>query len=146
MKETLTDQKLIQALPLSFDFYEMGQIQSLLTEPEELPLDATGIAYRFSGDCTAWLILLFESSLDASLYSEVGNVLASQTANSLAKSEGLGVMTSPPIFLNETQVSSIRRRIQGRIVQKTYGHFSKGGVIPIHLLLFSNLSEETGNA
>jgi hypothetical protein len=137
---------LIDALPVSFDFYGMGQVQSVQTESEEFFLDATGIAYRFSGDCNAWMILVFESTLDASLYSEVGNILASKTATSLEKTEGIGVMTSPPIFLNEAQLSSLRRRSQGLIVEKTYRHFAKEGTIPIQLLIFSTFIEETGHA
>src|SRR4051794_39611054 len=82
------------ALPDQFEFYHLGQVSQ---QPSHAHLDEVcAIAFYLSGDVEAIMILLFSKQLDSSLYSELGNILASQMATQLSNKSGMDLHISPP--------------------------------------------------
>ena len=145
---------LLQALPDTFDFYTMGQIQSLPSDSLNPGQDSLlntpwdtfdlTIAFRISGELSAWMVLLLEQPLDYSMYSEVGNVLASRMASQLNASHGWGIQISPPISLTAIQLETLKK--QRCLIRKSYGHCTKTGIVPITVLILSGGSEDVGHA
>ncbi len=125
------------AFPEQFDFYHLGQVSAAPGNEDvspELFEDQAVISFAFHGDFNGVLFLLVEDSLDRSLYSEMGNLIASMIANRLAAPDGIGVMPSPP---REIPVETARRTasIAGVSLRRDYFHQTGKSVIPVTALL-----------
>jgi hypothetical protein len=137
--------QLAGALPQSFEFYNLGQV-SLTESTQTFPTqDCTAIGFRLYGDVTALLILLFPLGLDVSLYSEMGNILASRIANQLTSHNKMEVMVSPPSPISEDQFEQLIRRTTG-MIRRSYVHLYKSTVIPVETVILPSPSEGTGYA
>jgi hypothetical protein len=140
--------ELTSALPEGFSFYHLGQVEPLPTSgrldhsPSIYP-DSIGVAYRIQGDLRGLFIIVLDKGLDVSIYSELGNILASRLASNLSSSEdGLEIMISPPHVLNHSQLERLMRS-QHPVIRKTYTHFDRNLSIPIQTLIL--LTPEDGN-
>ncbi len=136
--------QVMNALPQQFDFYHLGKIQ--LQGTEIFIENTQSIGFQFIGDLSAWMIVFFQSTLDASMYAEVGNLLASQVATQLYFKNGLEVMISPPQSFTQAQVQSLCHSSVSEIRRQTYCHFYQNSVIPIETWVISVARELKGHA
>ncbi len=141
--------KWADALPESFKFYHLGEVKQTevdgILELEQQHI----IAFRFYGDTQGVMLLLFKEGLDQSLYTEMGNIIASRSAQALEEKNGLGVMITPPYILKK---SIAERLIENSdyCIQRSYHHKINGESIPVEVLIIphthSALSEGGGHA
>jgi hypothetical protein len=139
-------QPIFNAFPRAFDFYDLGPVQ--LQEPEESRSEEDailGIAFRIHGDFEAWMIVLVDTTLDLSTYSELANILASKIATHLNTADGLGVMISPPQILEPLQLAQIKKK-SSPVVKRNYSLFHKQFNIPIEIWVMPTSQEVMGNA
>jgi hypothetical protein len=142
---------LTQALPTGIDFYHLGRIELEQTSaPERLDL-ATGhfgIGYRLEGEIRGGIVLCLGEGLDVSVYSEAGNIIASQLASALSAERQLEVSISPPRVLTSQQFRSLLA--SGIATLRTYihrqGHPPGNEAVTLRVLLLPDFSEVTGNA
>jgi hypothetical protein len=138
--------QLVDALPQQITFYHLGEVILQGSQNQDLAdLDSQGVLYKFSGDFNAVLILLFARDLDISMYSELGNIIASQIVQQLSGAKDLDLMISPPQLLKEGQLKRITQN-NPTFVQRTYGHFYKNSVIPVEALVMPAPTEEIRHA
>ena len=143
MESTLDN--LALALPERFSFYHLGEIRQEASAPEFLQLhaldlsDQFAVGFRLSGDVQAALVLLLDEGLDVSMYSEAGNVLASQLVTELARGSELDVALSPPLTLRGPQLERLTRA-GGPSLSRNYLHAYGTNLIPMRVLLFSGTS------
>jgi hypothetical protein len=123
---------LVELLPQRFSFYEQGQvilqnsITSILepTTPSRLE-SRRGVGFRIfhlDNAPSAILIFLFDANEDESMYTEMGNILASKLCQSLSEQEKSEMMISPPIQLQARQLLRLSSQHTGtrRIYLHTY--------------------------
>jgi hypothetical protein len=107
-------QKIAQLLPESFGFYDLGLVQAQnINDKPVVPLDlekSRGVAFRvyhLDEGPSALLIFVFEDGLDPSMYTEMGNTLASKLCKNLSEQEKLEMMISPPIQLKSAPLKRL---------------------------------------
>ena len=138
-------EQLSEALPSSFNFYHLGKVE---LQPDLQPptYDALyGISFHLRGDLHAILVILLEKNLDLSLYSELGNILASKIANQLFVDRQLQVEISPPQTLSENQLASILQS-GSSTTRKTYVHRYENKIFYLETLFVPSPLEGIGNA
>jgi hypothetical protein len=156
-------------LPEKMPFYHLGEIilQESSSQAAWLWLDDEGssfIGYQILGEVRGALVLAFPKVLapqvpwtkDASsVYSELGNLLASKISTELSRHGAKDTMISPPIPLTKEMTSTLLKRAGlENSVQRRYLHLKKEFIVPVEVLLLprashlnENLtSEELGNA
>lgn len=101
--------------------------------------------FRILGEMNAFFVVLFDKSLDESTYSELGNVIASQTVSHLNTQEGMDLMISPPKVVTEEQFSKLLMN-GNQVIRKTYAHICGNVVIPVETLILPIVTEEMGYA
>lgn len=142
---------LAASLPEDLPFYHLGRLR-LLPETESAeavlkmdPPDLTSeraLAYGLHGDWRATLVALMDRALDASVYAEAGNLLASMLATALAKKMELEMMITPPRELGWAQLSPLLGRVA---LDRTYIHSPKAETaqqssplgVPIRVLILA---------
>jgi hypothetical protein len=137
--------ELSTALPREFDFYHLGQVS---IHEEIIPTDFSemkAVGFSFQGDLRGLMVLLFDEGLDASAYTEMGNVLAARIATQLSKERGLEIMISPPSAMPRERLEQLIDAGHV-IIQRTYMHRHSGLAIPIQALLLPATQQEAGNA
>jgi hypothetical protein len=118
-------------LPESFGFYGLGtvELQKKVGTTETLPLDfdlLRGVGFRvyhLDDAPSALLLFVFGADLDESMYTEMGNVLASKLCQNLTEQQKSEMMISPPILLKSQQL----RRLAG-----PEGKFAGAGRLYLH--------------
>ena len=143
MKDQNYTDRISSLLPDSFEFYDFGRVENqgeLSREKNEIHNEVVGVAFSIfpdgiglEGDFGGRKILIctFDSGLDASMYIEVGNILASRFATRLGEAASEGMMITPPQFL---QAAAVRRMIslEEKVVLRTrYVHTYNQTLIPI---------------
>ena len=137
-----------ESLPPSFDFYHLGRIE---LDDAKIPIDLEGhfaIGFRFEGEARGVLLLLVGEGLDASTYSEAGNIIASRMASDLYAHHGLDVTISPPHVLSDKQLKAVfaagTRPLSARAYVHRHRELGKLGV-PLQAVLLpaAPLSWET---
>jgi hypothetical protein len=123
---------LLEALPQGFEFYHLGRIE-LEARPTHGGDDNIAIAYRIEGELRGLLLLLLDETLDTSVYSEAGNIIASQLVSKLSDQEGLELTLSPPRILSSGQLRALRIQDheQPHAISRSYVH--RHGDRVIHL-------------
>jgi hypothetical protein len=101
----LTAMNLQDALPIAFGFYHLGHVE-MNTVPESSLAekiaqaswadDFAAVAFRLHGERKHVLVMLFDKDLDASAYTEMGNVIASRAAMRLSETGAFDCAISPP--------------------------------------------------
>jgi hypothetical protein len=147
---------LLQALPRGFDFYHLGRIE--LIDPSQTSGGATpenarnalamghfGIGFRLEGEAQGGLVLLVGEGLDASTYSEAGNIIASQLASRLSAEQNIEVTVSPPRILRGHTLKLLLASEEA--VVRLYIHRQDGLAIPLQAVVlpataFSPLGED----
>jgi hypothetical protein len=131
------------ALPDHFEFYHLGRVA---THPTGSLLDeGCGIAFHIEGDIRAVMIILFAKALDPSLYSELGNIIASKMITYLYQHHGMDLSLSAPQTLNQNQLNQILK--SGEIMaHRNYAHFCNDAIIPVETFVLAGLTETNGNA
>jgi len=138
------------AMPKEFSFYHLGSVEmqstrELETQNSELALDdLNAVAYSFQGDFRGVLVVLVEKGLDVSIYSEMGNILASRMATELMQ-DGYDVMISPPRLLQTEQLDKLMKTSLKKI-QGKYAHLYQNTTVPIDVLLIPFPTENVGYA
>lgn len=137
-----------KALPEGFPFYELGIVTAESTEKitliENSIKNCIAIGFRIYWETDAWFIVLFPQERDASLYTEMGNILASQFATRLSKDEDQELMISPP---QNISISLLKKWIKTNppITQKTYWHLFKGKSYPLQILVLDADGEKNSD-
>jgi hypothetical protein len=145
----LRSETLLAALPASFPFYHLGEVRAaegMAADQSAFDLSRSiGIGFSLLGDARGLILMVFNSTLDLSIYTEIGNTIASKIATQLSVSDGVGVMISPPRSLTPDQVA---RLMSGRtpLIQKTYTHVHRDDAVPILVWALPEIQEELGNA
>jgi len=129
---------LVELLPQRFSFYDQGQVtlqdshDSQDSTKSSLELSAPsrlesrrGVGFRIyhlDNAPSAILIFLFDANEDESMYTEMGNILASKLCQSLSEQEKSEMMISPPIQLQSHQLLRLSSQHTGtrRIYLHTY--------------------------
>jgi hypothetical protein len=141
--------KLLTALPDEFPFYHLGRVQKHvdLDQMIETRPDSCYLVFDFVGENRALMILAFDRGLDASIYEEIGNTIASQIADGLAEEEKRLVMPSPPRILEHEQIKKIIQSHQAKdFLRRQYFHLWKSLVINVEMLILPFSLEETAYA
>jgi hypothetical protein len=113
------------SLPENFAFYHLGTIQKQ-GEKNKAPAgentwdDLQIIAYPLKGDLDAVFLIAIEKGLDPSIYSEAGNIMASQLVTALDR-EGIDVLLSPPQVIEDERFVKLSENWR-TIVEKDYLH------------------------
>jgi hypothetical protein len=139
--------QLVNALPLQFDFYHLGKVEQQ-TFPFELK-NMNGVAFRIYGDLNALMIVLFDKDLDHTVYSELGNLLASSLVTRIHQEKGIDLMISPPQAIQHGLLEQVLQQMISNaqpIIRRTYTHVFKNSIIPVETLVLSVPSEESGYA
>jgi hypothetical protein len=147
----MNPENLLEAFPQVVSFYHLGTVNAsapsttLTLTASELS-EKVGLLFRFLGDFSGSFLFLFDKGLDLSIYSELGNVLASQIATHLSENHERDILISPPHTLTHTQLVTLLKSSQPRF-QQTYFHKHEKNLATIHtFMLPRNSQEEIGNA
>jgi hypothetical protein len=123
---------LVELLPQRFSFYDQGQVtlrdslNSTLEPSAPSRLETRrGVGFRIyhlDNAPSAILIFLFDANEDESMYTEMGNILASKLCQSLSEQEKSEMMISPPIQLQSHQLLRLSSQHTGtrRVYVHTY--------------------------
>lgn len=123
---------LVELLPQKFSFYDQGEVilQNSLDSSLERSKPAglqnrRGVGFRIyhlDNAPSAILIFLFDAAADESMYTEMGNILASKLCQSLTEKDKAEMMISPPIQLQSHQLLRLASQHTGtrRIYSHTY--------------------------
>ena len=147
------------AFPGGFAFYDQGKVVLDKTSTpegiEELPNDGIGVAFSVypmnesKSDSThlqTLLLTVFEQGLDASVYAEIGNIIASRFAGSLSKLISEEVMITPPLSLKPPAVQRLIRMKRQTLSRRRYFHNHNNKLIPIDVLVLRVNRGAKGNA
>lgn len=135
------------ALPEKFSLYHLGEVTG---QPDaakgELSSgdDSQAVSFRLHGDAEGVLLVLFERGLDVSLYTELGNIIASQAVTRLQQQKGLEVMISPPRLLGREQLAKLLASLSSVAIphlRRTYLHTNGRVIVPVETLYLPILSE-----
>ena len=147
MELDLQLERLSAALPEHFPFYHLGEVTSRESNEEPTPdEDSVAISFRMHGDLQGILIVLFERGLDVSLYTELGNIIASQTATRLNQQQAMDVMISPPRLLAQGQVKNLLGSLENENtktprIRRTYLHTNGKVTVSVETLFLPIPSE-----
>jgi hypothetical protein len=134
-----------QYLPNQFDFYHLGEVERCEQGDELFLDDLSSVAYKINGDVNGLMITLVPQGLDLSVYSELGNILASRLATALTEKLGLDVMISSPSLLKVEELQRLLERNYQRITS-TYQHRYQGTSVRVEVLILIVPEERRGNA
>jgi len=139
--------QLADALPYELNFYHLGKVEQYF-----FPFafqEVNGVVFRIYGDLNAIMVILFDSNLDCSTYTELGNLLAGRWVTQIQKERKLDLMISPPQMIQPNFLEKLKNRFmlsEQPIIQKTYAHMFKNFIIPIETLIFLSPAEGMGYA
>ncbi len=133
-------------LPQSFNFYSLGQV--VLQQSAGKSTDQTGktqILYTIEGDTKLFVTLLLDPTLDLSIYSEVGNIIAARMASALEQNSKTDWMITPPVCIQPKDISKAPQPIDfARLYE--YHHVVDHETIAFQVLITLSSQRETGNA
>ena len=145
------------SLPESFSFYGFGAVaRSREAEKVKSLADIltgkAGVSFRLLGDPAVLLIVLFDSSLDVSMYTEMGNILASKLCKNLSEQGEGDLMITPPLMLGSEQLAKLLRT-EFPFIHRSYEHVNQDQSVLIETLILpvfvngaSGAEEHIGNA
>ncbi len=145
---------LTQALPRSFGFYDLGEVQLLTPAAPLLSTEGLqgrlNIAFQIQGDTRALLVLSTEKvGQDTSIFEEIGNVILGRMATHLQRELGWNTMVSPPTTLTEAQWERVKLGTpQGpwTFINHEYSICLEAGILTFNILILTTNQEEAGNA
>ena len=139
--------------PDSFAFYHLGRVERSEVPTWELSLAGkVGFAFRIQGELQGLFLVFFDESLDASLYSEIGNTLASRIATTLSKNGSI-VLISPPRRIGLESAKQLIKYSYNAWTQKVgshhycqyfHSHLGVRNTIETYLLTHSQESQSIG--
>src|SRR4051812_32425079 len=103
----------VAALPNRFPFFHLGdvELQEAAVGAADAALAETAglqaIGYALRGELEGWLVIGVDADADFSMYSEMGNLIASGLATRLSREQGLEIMISPPQRLAPRMLSQL---------------------------------------
>lgn len=143
------------ALPERFPFFHLGEValeldsRQGLADDDAAAEDRARIAFRLLGELEGWLVIAVDAAVDLSMYSELGNILASQLANRLHRDQGREIMISPPEPLDPERWESLLASLpeEDRApVRRRYLHAHDGRVVPVDTWIFARDRKGVGHA
>ena len=163
MSDSLKSQEIINqiggAFPGGFDFYDLGKVlQDKELSPEDvesIPGNCSGVAFSIypmdeaqveTLTLRTLLLMIFDEDLDAEVYKEIGNVIASRFAGGLSRLVSAEVMITPPLMLKSAAVLRLTRMKKQTLSRRRYFHSHQGKLIPIDVLILRVEGEAKGNA
>ena len=136
-----------KALPHHFNFYHFGEIlldeeksSDLLKDHELEEIFSIGFQVYLE-DQKILLLTLFNKGLDESTYTEIGNIIAGQTASNLSQD----AMVSPPFPLSSHRLKTLLKHYETDFSQSYYHHY-QNNMIPIQLLVWKREFTIQGDA
>jgi len=148
---------LSRSLPQSFDFYHLGNVEAQscivlkpIKENVRISDDLSLLGYNLTTlneSMSAVLVLIFDRSLNESMYSELGNILVSRIINKLDNiEEPLEAVVSPPFKLKNATFERILATCKISF-DHYYIHHINDTPITVRMMIVPKLdSEELGNA
>ncbi|MBY0470108.1 chemotaxis protein CheC [bacterium] len=134
-------QALEQSLPSEFEFFHLGKVSRdrSATFPQIQFIDKAVVGFTLQGDFRGALLVVFDQGLDVSMYSEMGNIIASQLVTNLSK-QGLDVVISPPKTVGSDQALKLveqASRLPGGngIAQQRFLHFNNLYLVNVETLI-----------
>jgi len=118
-------------LPRSFDFYHLGQVREINNNVPDLK-NKTGVAfnvYSTDDNSQACVIAIFDSRLDVSMYTEMGNIMASHATGNIKPA-----MMTPPRILNELRLRSILEN-RSELNYRSFVHDYQNQAVPVHIAI-----------
>ena len=126
------------SLPEGFDFYGFGQVTRSKAKPlsalTEITAGKSGVSFKLLGDPAALLVVLFDSGLDSSMYTELGNILASKLCQSLSEQGEGDLMITPPIVVRAEQLARLSQR-NIPFIHQSYEHVDQGSTVLVETLI-----------
>jgi hypothetical protein len=138
-------------LPDELPFYHLGEIrraddaaagEGVAGAAEADFAQLRGVGFRLAGELNGVFIIAFDRDLDASTYTEMGNVLASRLATEMSRRAGRPVRLSPPHALEGAPLRELLTGPAGESFR--FIHHWRGTAIPVRAR-FAPV-EESGNA
>ncbi len=133
-------------LPQSFNFYSLGQV--VLQQSPGRITDQTGkteILYIIEGDTKIFMTLLLDSTLDLSIYSEMGNIIAARVASTLEQNSNTDWMITPPVCIQSNEITKTPQPIDFSQLYE-YHHLIDLETIAFQVLITLSHQREAGNA
>jgi hypothetical protein len=134
--DTQTLSRISASLPDRFTFYGYGEVSSRDStgDLESLTANKIGVSFRVLGSPAALLIVLFENRLDVSMYSELGNILASKLCQKLSEQGEGDLMITPPVLITPTQLGRLSK-MKLPFVHRSYQHLDDDRIVPVETLI-----------
>jgi hypothetical protein len=142
--DSLLNERLLRlagALPSQFDFYHMGTVETGPTGQELSFESMCAFGYRIQGDLVGTLILLFDEGQDSSMYSEMGNILASRIATALGNRDEIYLTVSPPTSLTNATVRILLQTTQPAY-RRTYLHIHENNTTRVEAIILASPFDE----
>jgi hypothetical protein len=128
----LNQDVLENSLPDQFEFYHLGTIEQNRTPETQIDWDdLLVIAYSLKGDLDAVFLIGIEKGLDASIYSEAGNIMASRLVTALDREAGLDVVLSPPQVLSTDLYTKLNAQWR-TMLERDYLHLHEKNAVWVH--------------
>lgn len=136
MSELISD--ISRSLPEGFRFYDQGTVARVaapkVTDLLGLSAEKTAALFKLLGDPTALLVVLFDNKLDVSMYTELGNILASRLCQRLSENGEGDLMITPPLLLTEAQFLRLAR-VSPDFILQSYEHVNHGAVTRVDAVI-----------
>jgi hypothetical protein len=143
--ESTTLSLISQSLPETFPFYGMGDVSLVKNPKSTSPISALvegkdGVSFKLLGEPAVLLVVLFDKNLDSSMYSELGNILASKLCTGLSE-EGEGdLMITPPYPLKSEQLKRLAS-VGLPFIHRSYEHVNQDKTVLIEALILPITAE-----
>jgi hypothetical protein len=126
------------SLPNQFPFYHLGTIEQNREPQAQADWDdLLVIAYSLKGDLDAVFLIGIEKGLDASVYSEAGNIMASRLVTALDREAGLDVVLSPPQILSDELFTKLSAQWR-TLLDRDYLHLHEKNAVWVHSRIVTN--------
>lgn len=141
---------LSQLLPEKIEFYHLGEVRleqprsNMALTGSDLDLrNRTAISFTLRGELQAAVVLLVRQGLDISMYSELGNIIASRLVTRLSDEREIDDVLSAPRVIAAEQLEFITL-LSTSAICRTYVHLhpgSAGNETRLDLIIYTHATE-----
>jgi hypothetical protein len=144
-----------QNLPDQFNFYDLGTVErgENRGEADEIQPDQIGVAFSiYSSEelspigVRSLMLLTFDEGLQADIYMEIGNILASRIAGQIHRKVGESILITPPLLLKNPAVQRLVQMKSHVLTDCTYRHVHDGKSIPLRVTVMKVEGDSAGHA
>lgn len=137
--------RVTERLPREFPFYHLGHARINPTPSRTLGENASLIGYRVTGEPSFWIVLAHEKELEFSIYSELGNILASRWVGDLSEALNQEFLLSHPIPISWNTLQTTKLDFIP-LVRRHYVHSHEAIEIPVEFWVLPHTQERIGHA